>query len=403
MFNVDINALIHQANQVIRNERSRYDPILATVISHTHENKLQISAPGWEATGIPPSSGFVVWCENALVHATKLANEIYKKHTRVITVKTLIPYEEFEIWIFGRALFTVCKYQMIKKISMASLFPHAETKMKGFGPITFLDPEIEIINQYRRLYMPFPEHWQTAADLEANMFAVIKKRITGGAHENKTYSTVRTLRNHIYELMKSNDFGILVGHWAACHISGEDASHEKIQIVLNHDISPEQFVKKLGALLRDVSKTRFQHHTDDISVPGDYWLQRTTYYVGDSVERIALMDTFNCQTYEMVPYHIQDGIKIGGAYLICRLFMIDKWILRVLHELKIIKSSRAEHILTRLEYIRGIDRLKFGDQYAGIYKDPIILKRKLIRTQDQKFYPYVPMHHERQFGKLREI
>jgi hypothetical protein len=407
MFKADIPTLIKEAGLVIRAERSRYDSILMTVMAHTREHKLQISAPSWAINNVVPDS-FIIWSQNALHHATELANEIYTNHTHVVYVKTILPYDEFEIWVFGRTLFTVARYPQIKHVNMTLMFNGPMLDRDEFGQITFLNPEIELIRQYHTLYMPFPDLWPKAAILEAALHITSGGRKHETKHSNSTpYTIIRQLRRHIFDALKSYDLGILIGHWAIFHITGDDPQSEKIQIVLHHSLTPEIFVKKLGGILRDVSSIRMQHRTEDVHAPGDYWLQRTTYYVGDSVDRIALMDTFNCQQYELVPYVLQEGIKIGGAYLICRLFMIDRWILSILESTGRLKSevvrAKIDILYKRIAIVRTLDRFKFVDQYEGIWKDPVIEKRRVIRTQDKKFPPYYPAQYEKQFGKLRIV
>lgn len=415
MFKTDISALIESATAVIRRERSKMDPIIVTIVRYVREHKLQISAPQWPVDDHPPQDGFYIWSPNALRDSNALANEIYRNHTQIVYVKTLIPFEEFEVCVFGRSLFTVARYPQIKSENMMALYPVTHYESKQFGQFALLDPEIEIIQCYRQLYTPFPEHWPAAIALENRMYDAAHARITGGRHERSSSGHARTtpytvlgrLRHEIYRALKNHDLGVLVGHWAYGHLTGNIPQSEKIQLVLHQSLEPDTLLRKLHAVLRDVTTLRFSHRTEDVHTPGDYWLQRTTYYVGDSAERVAVMDTFNSSTYEMVPYIIDDGVKIGGAYLLCRMLMIDKWLLMGLARRGAIGADIAgpkiRLAFDRVGEIRRMDRLKFGDQYEGVWRDPVIEKRLIIKRQDKKYPPYYPAIHERQHGSLRTV
>lgn len=413
MFAVDVDKLIESAHNVIDNERSRYDPIVVTLAEYVRDHKLQISSPQWMLDPLHPplgGEGFAIWSSNALRDATAVANIICKKHTPLVIMKTLLPHEEFEIWVLNRRLVSVLRYPQIKGVDTSRLFAHTQVESKKFGSINFLDAEIEIMEQYHKLYMPFPDSWPKAAQIEDGMFnqLMIRYPIVGGAKTEKPDVLARQLRKHLFDSLQTTDLGILVGHWAVHHLLNEDPRGEKLQLIVPSGSRPEALARRLNNLLRDATHLKINHKTEEVHAPGDYWLRRTTYYLhSDSKEKISLMDTFNSQDYELIPYHIHQGVKIGNAFVLCRFLMIDKWILNVLTTMGLVpagaSSKKMEVIMRRVAQLRKMDKYKWGDQYDGVWKDPIIEKRALIKQQDVKFAPYIPHLYEKQFQRLRVI
>lgn len=409
MLTADLDTLIASAKIVIRSERSKYDPVLRTVIAHVADNKMQMSSPAWllDPKMPPISEPITIWSTQALRDATALTNIIYKTHTPVVYLKTLVAYEEFEIWILGRRMFTVLRYPQIKGINTAGLFTSTEVETKEFGKLRFLDPEIELIELYHKLYVPVPDMWARVAQLEEGLFNQLRLRypdVCGGAA--KPDSQIRNLREHLFASLKDVDLGILIGHWALYHLHGTDPRGEKLQLLTALD--PQSFTKKVNNLLRDATHMKVHYKTEPVHVPGDYWLARTTYYMHlDSTRKIGLLDTFNSLSYEMVPFHLIGGVRVGNAYVICRFLLVDKWMLAILEAMgllsKEVVGKKMLSLLSGITAARLMDKYKFMDQYDGIWRDPVIEKRKLVKQQNVKFSAYTPAMYEKQYGKLRQL
>jgi hypothetical protein len=322
-------------------------------------------------------------------------------------------------------MFVIYAYPQIKRVDTYKLFTHIDVEHTELGNLSFLDPEVEIMQQYHILYSPFPDQWEKAIMLEDEMFGIITTRYLGGktvaegaAPLKGSMKSAHVLKKTIYDGLATSDMGILVGHWAYYTITlhggqggqgGSEPLGEKVQIVIHPDTTPESIGEKLDNILRDKTNFKVSWRTEDAFIPHDYWLKRTTYYLtfesGDK-SRVPILDTFNSQDYELVPFHIVGGIKIGNAYTICRFFMVDKWILNVLEAMGLVPQQIAKtkiiSMYRKINVLRKMSDLIFGDQYDGIFRDLTAEKRKLIKEQE-KYSPYVPYMYELRNQRLRVL
>lgn len=311
-------------------------------------------------------------------------------------MKTNIPYMEFEISVLGRRMVRVNGYPRVRSMKTDKLFKTIEHK-----GLTFMDPEIELIDIYHQLYAPWPDEWETALKLEQKM--IESKEISGGDQKHIYNQESHKIRQSLFDQLAHSDMGILIGQWAYKEISGKAPSNEKIQLLVPTGWTPDIVCEKLDNLLRGVTKFKLSHKTEDVFIPKDMWLKRTTYYFTVDEKRIPIVDSYNSLDYEMVPYQITErGVKIGNPYVLCRFLMIDRWVINFLVQLNVLNADSAKNKIASI-YRTVADLRKregFGDQYDGVYKDAAVEKRKFIKAQEG-FRPYIPFQYEASFGKLR--
>lgn len=397
MFQSKIPDIHKEADGEIKKERESFKPIVETLINYVKEHKLCFSNPEWMATDVLPDV-FSVWSPDALVDANNITNEIYSKNCKVVFMKTNVPYMEFEISVLGRRFIRVNGYPRVRAMKTDKLFKTVEHK-----GIAFMDPEIELIDIYHQLYAPWPDEWPTAQILEAKMFDIHDTK--GGDAKHDFNAETHSIRASLFDQLATSDMGILVGQWAYKEISGKTPQNEKLQLLVPSGWTPDIVVQKLENLLRGVTKYKLSYKTEDVFIPKDLWLKRTTYYFNIGDKRAPIVDSYNSQDYEMVPYNLSErGVKIGNPFVICRFLMIDRWVISVLVQLGVLNAQSAKNKIASIYRTIADIRTRegFGDQYDGVYKDINVEKRKFIKEQEG-FRSYVPYQYEQKFGKLRTV
>jgi hypothetical protein len=207
--------------------------------------------------------------------------------------------------------------------------------------------------------------------------------------------------------MEYNDFSsILVGHWGFYELFPDSDPHnEKIQLLTS--LEPEDMLSRVESVLRDTTPLKLHYRTEEVFIPYDPHLRRTTYYFEFKGARMPLLDTFNSLSYEIVPWIVGDKkIKVGNPYVLNRFFLIDRWILNVLRHGGFITSEVYENkkniLLSKIHKLRSKKDMTGGTDYDGTYKDFTIERRRLLK-QEEKFRPYKPLEYMQKFKSLRTI
>jgi hypothetical protein len=293
-------------------------------------------------------------------------------------------------------------------------------------------PELELIALYHNLYQPYPNRWDENLELEKKVFTLMKNNmnlISGGKnkhtkrkhknenkienkdlpHEIKSHEDITKIRNFLYDT--NVEIGILIGSWAIVELyGGKRPYRSKLQYLPDIHVSDgnDNFtttLKNISDMLRDITKHKVYYRIDDISVAGDYWLKRATFYIN----KFPLLDVFNSLEYEIVPYLITNDRIIGNPYVLCRFFMINLWSVITLFIKKIINRQTLDNV--QISIINNLEKLRldkdnvFGLQYKGIMKNLVNEKKKMIIKEQatNSFYPYSPLSYFEERGHLREI
>jgi hypothetical protein len=415
MFNdIDFTELIDRAKSVINDDdRKKFQDVISHTLTHIKDNNICLSNPDlYNSTCLPEQIN--IYSTNPIKIANDICNIIYEEKSETSYLKTIIPYQELELSILNRVLFKFYKYPIIKGIDSQKVFLPISQTIDG---ITFklMDPSIELIEIYHKLYMPFPDDWEIYHNLESKLFDIANNKSGGAIGKNidkdrEDISDIRKIRTLIFEILENTNMGILVGHWAFAALDKTDKLpvFEKIQLLIPPDISDKDICKNINNILR-LEDHFVNYKTEQIHIPSDYWLYRTTYYITIDNKKHPILDTFNSQNYEIIPFIFEKykdvNLKIAHPYCICRFLLIDKYIINILGQMnllnEIIINKKINAILNILAKVR---LMKFDrDEYDGIYKDLNTEKKKLVKAQDQQFFPYVPKKYLESHGKLRHI
>ena len=399
---------LEKARKYIQEDRSFFNPIYHRILEFAKSRKLKLSNPDCLAEPGKIPNVITLYSSNALRDSNDLSNVLFD-HSPIIFLKTVIPYEEFDVSILNRHVVKFLAYPKVKHIKTDQIFQSIPVKINN-TTLDNIDPKIELIEIYHQLYMPFPEKWDMALKLEDEIFRQVSKVTEGGAKRGiqERNEFTRKVRTALYDAMEYNDLGaILIGHWGYYELFPDSDPHnEKIQFIT--DLEPSTIQEKVENILRDVTPLKLNHKTEETHIPHDPHLRRTTYYFEFKGARIPLFDTFNSSTYEMVAWiGIGDKkIRVGNPYVLSRFFLIDRWILNVLHKGGLIPEdvyrNKSIALVDKVSELRGKKELTGGTDYIGVYKNFVIERRKLLK-QEEKFRPYRPLEYKARFGSLRAM
>lgn len=401
----NIESTIQSGITKIRQERKQtFGKVWSVIIAHATESGAHFSNPDWLSDIKQVPDTFSIFCDNALKFANDISNILFQQFTKVVYMKTVIPYFEFEIYVIGRKLMIIRAYPIIKNVKTYKLFKPISVE-SDFGPVLFINPIVELIDRYRMLYSPNPDVWQNSVIFEDTLYNLATGNTIRNIQESKSRSPLSVIRRILFK--NADQLGILIGSWAYhVYTKTQISEFSKIQILASQGNKPSDIAEKINNIIRDITKCKVTYRTESTYIPYDYWLLRTTYYITIDRKEYALIDTFNSLDYELIPYHIIDGVQVGNVFVICRFMLIDLWIVTVLKEIKILTESMANvkknEILFMISKLRVMTKYAYGEQYDGVYKDLVSEKRKLTREQE-KYRPYVPMYHVQKTQEVRKI
>jgi hypothetical protein len=394
--------LLKQAVEHVETDRAMFDRVLQAILKFAASHKLRLSNPESIRDNALPTV-INIYAADGLRTANNLANDLYSL-TPIVFMKTVIPYEEFEISVLNRQVARIYAYPRVRHIRTEKLFRSVPIKLDGIDVET-MHREIELIAIYHTLYKPFPDKWSEAVALERALW-----NIKGGSAPADKVGFVREVRSALYAAMEFTDLGVLVGHWGYHELTG--TGHEPVQDKLQilSDAEPEAMRERVEGLLADVSPVKLQWKTEEVFIPHDMLLRRTTFYFDWQGKRTPLFDMYNSLQYEIVP--VVTGqvkkLRVGNPYVLQRFFLIDLWTIAVLETGNYIPREVATQkravLLERVSELRAErwTAMCGGDEYVGTYKDLAIERRRVLK-QEEKFRPYKPLEYFERFGKLRQM
>ncbi len=338
-----------KAIEVIREDRARYTTVYESIAAFIKRESLIVS----DVTHLvgapdPIAFGFQIYSQTPLEHAKKLT-DILVKLSPFVKMRA-VTIEEYVIEYDTRVMATI--YQI----------PHKSETIKNIimpielDGILYMPVEIELIDIYRQLTSleDFAKYDENRA-LEQKLFAKLDERLPmiGGASpcEQAKRIEAETLKQVIMEdfLTKYRGYA-LIGDWACDVYAGRvQPNKEKIQIVIDHPI--EQFADALTQYLDELTNFSLVWREQKLYLLKDFRTTRYTFYVqlpvrGNILEK-AIIDVFNCGNFELVPTVTMRNTVLGAPFVLCRFFMIDIWIMRLIEQVHGVSSATLQLFIKR--------------------------------------------------------
>ena len=394
-----------------------------------------------------------IYCSSPFKHGNNLINIIAERIensktpnlSKWLVLRTAIPHKLLSITYKGREFVKIhCLYSQKIKDLNSIIKP---VSCKGFyieENISLLPYEIELIDIYRRLYMPNAEcvnKWEDLIEIEPYLVSETNKRI-----KNKIFTEIKkggavdssTIKQMIlFKMLPDSNF-VLIGEWAVRIIewglSGGNLfkSQEKIQIISETEIK-ETFdnIKTHIKTILPSSPFDITYREHDLHIPKDLRIKRYTIYLSTPcdkegkcpVKQMTIMDVFTNASYELIPWISSNRflkkknkeypiIKIGNPYVLLRFFMLDLWILRIIFAknllIKNVAQKKIDSIWISINKIRnpnklgGIINKSFSlENYIGKYHSEIVHFKNIIKSQ--KIPDYFPYKWKKEMKSYRKI
>lgn len=448
MFNISkvlVDGELTHVPPEIQADRDRFHPITALVLAYCAQHELAVNNPNLIVYNDVPMdhlqrTTFVVdvYSDNPLKHGNDITNEIYEQCTKYVFLKTVIPSRDLEINVLGRLCVKLHRYPSIKQQNVSSSMTHITRVLKQFNDtrVTIIDPAVQLLETYHRLYKPFPETWKSVRQIEKILFESYRWQVPGvddptsspyfavQAGRSRSQSRARTstrtstpahdtntavqIRTELYSRISTcYPEVVLLGSWAMKSLADPQlvhTTHDRLQMMVL-PFEPDAWLEKFRNI---VSEYPLSVNTLDVPVLDDYWLKRCTVSATINGERVAIAELYNSLAYEMVPYvETTSGHRVGNPWVLARFLLVDRLVTSFLVATHTLTSAvlerRSTDVFNNIKRLRELHTLRGGDAHEGIYRDQRMMLKLLVQSQDKKIYPYEPDTHMQRDGHLREI
>ena len=370
-----------------------------------------------------------LYCDNTYNMAKSLADCLYDVSdphvsSKTVSMRTDIKHKEFTVTVHGRLFFKIFALDKYRGIELIKLMgPATRPGYLTKRPIKLISEEMQLIDIYRSLYSPLKvANWQDCLIAEDKLYNLIKEtivkksthEISGGDPrvEEMFGSQEKITKSFIDELLIS-DFiksvnGILIGDYAL-NALGLEESPSRVQIISdrNMDDIVKSIEVSLGQTKKNIKDIKIKYVKYPLNIPSDFQITKHTVYLVNQ-EQVPIMDVFNCAQYELIPYEPgtgdYKGMFIANPFVTLRFKFIDLWVLKIILNLgtdnpEFIRK-RSHNIINSVEklrsYVHKIIKENSFDifqltNYAGVYTNELVAKKKLIKEVGIRFPIYYPV------------
>lgn len=426
---------------------------------------------------------YVLYSQKAFVQANELTNLIaagqdYSKGGKIVTLVTKLPYKRYEIVVDNRTLVSMYHLQPLQGLD-SLILPIKEKSELGYT-LTILSPEVYLLNCYHTLCSPQEVgSWEQALRDETKLFQLMNHRLNdlfnavliGGSNnflggkeeqkesndetkkqkkeqkENKKIDYKMVEQKLLRDVIDNNEEVIMVGEHAITIINDRN--------FLNlSDWQPTKLISVIGNLQQITERVKKVFPDNSITqqsklVPilEDFRLERGVIKLDDK----EVMYVYSASQYDCIPYNVvsakKSKIRIGSPFVLMRFLLVDLWMVRWIHHIKMIDDvfakTRIKNIVKVIVSLRtklqdpkidiktmsvssdtllgtkiitklptNIKDSYFGDEselgllgkkYMGQYISEYLAVKLLLAQSDKKFPPYYPQRHLLEHGNYRAI
>ena len=411
----DVLAEARKSRHVVQ---MQYLPIYKAVIDYVRGNGLMLSdVETLVRRERSVMSVFAIYGGDISRHANRLANILAGINIYVV-MYTTTRGEDYSITVDGNRM--VQLYDVHARLA-ASIVPVVVDGVKMYPP------EMELIEVYHRLYLPnYAGEWGGLCEVEGVLRAAAlgggadggadggrrkrgrdkkKDRGEGEAQGEKKGGPLWTAAV-VMGWLRGRDDCLVVGVNAVNVMAGVDRYVQKFQVVTGGDV--EGVVDGFAAMVLQCSGARVQRKLHRVGLATEPRLTKTVVSVArEGGGYTAVLDVFNAATYELVPYTVRAGVKVGHPYVVKMFLLIDLWLVRILGALKLMDRGGVERIAAGIAGDMGrVDEVggafgSGGEEYLGVHVDLARFKQKA--SLENGCYPYYPEQQRYQKGGYRQV
>lgn len=379
-----------------------------------------------------------LYTDEPFIHAKAIADKIFiessKLHfdVKTVAIESKIKHKYFIVWLNARVIATVAKLdkyrtvkisEAIEPIRVRPIFDNKEVDDAHPRYVLCLNALTLLIQIYQRLYTPYNAKKQYSytelLTMENSLYNVMSsdKKVIGGSEDRVHYKDLNAITREILKEMQRNrdtNKYVIVGDYAI------DALCNNIDTMLNIDTrkhlqvvtatDPQDVLGVVDHIAhRVLAKSKVKYDVSvvkyNITLPGDPFLLRHTYYLDHGDSRHTLLEVFNSTSYELLPIVCKCGLTYGGWFALLRFRLIDVYnthllmhlgsydkFAAVLQKLKQSFDELRTHVYSVL-HKNPLDVFSVhASSYAGVSIDANILMKKLAsdtKFMYTKYYPYL--------------
>ena len=368
--------------------------IFKKINDYIEKNKLILSNP-YLLAGIEenPIKTYVLYGSDIFIHANNIANEIAKITIHVFLF-TNVKNQDFTIKVNGMDI--VQLYNISKKLKNLVL-PIEKNNLLLYPP------EFDLMEIYYKLYSPlFSKDWPELENIKNIIEAqfISRKEILGGLIVKKEKKFDNSI---IFNWLKNRTDYIIIGINAIELLNDSRNYNKKVQIITSTNI--DVIVKEIKSYIFQSTGLYINVNTNNLLVPFDLRLNKSTISIKLDNNRIYVLDIFNNAQYDLVPFTTYNGFQLGYPNVLKMFLLIDIRFSRVMHILNVINSTQLNKSISILfDYLTRINKLdnkKFIEEYLGVISDYSKYKKKL--GLGNIYFPYSPEQYRYQNGEYRKI
>jgi hypothetical protein len=386
-----------EAVQVISEDRARYTNVYSAIESYVHQHKLILSDRGLLAGVVDKLAfNYLIYTSTPDVHARGLADALGKLNNSLVKMRA-ITINEYAVEYDSRVMATIFRIQSKRGLSMEKLIIPWE-----HGKLLYLPTEIELMSVYHDLYSVDEfDKFEENTRVEKILFAQLSQRIevlgAGDCLEAKRTEVENLKQAIVMDFLPRYSGYAMIGQWA-CHLYSSgmtlEGHREKIQLVIDHSV--DQFEDALVDYLSELTKFTVVRREQKLYIPKDFRTLRYTFYIqlpinGSMMEK-AIIDVFNCGSFDLIPARRIGDILVGAPAVVCRFLTIDLWTMRLIERLgSVSKVALREFISTCYANIKSMrERPNESTEYIGVYREFAIDKKINNATLSAEEPPYYP-------------
>jgi hypothetical protein len=349
-----------------------------------------------------------LFCDNTFGVAKELAQKLADVNSphipaRTVAMRTEIKNAEFIIAINARILFKLYALRRYKGVDLYTLItPSLRKSYLSDIDINCINESMQLIDIYRDLYSPAKfDTWQYDLRAEPILFDAL------GSHAQITGGSKFIPKKDICADIARKLPGVLIGEFALVSLGLSSTQPIRVQLISDDTIENIRLavVRLLENDFRNVhiASHEVTYIEYPLNLPNDFQITKHTIYIDNGKDKLPILDVFNSTCYELIPYSEAkaDGkpVKIANPWVIMRFLFIDIWILKLVTALGTKMTDKISHLLTQAASLRKhiYDDLPATFQlnnYAGVYTNEAVAKKKMIKDVGQKFPTYYPVRSE---------
>ena len=392
----DVLAEAKKSGHVVQEQ---YFPIYKAVINYVREEGLMLSdVETLVKKERSAMSVFTIYGEDISRHANRLANILAEINIYVV-MYTTTKDEDFSITVDGNRM--VQFYNVHARLA-ASIVPVVVDGVRMYPP------EMELIDVYHKLYLPsYAAEWDRLSDVEGVLRGEVARRVggtEGGKDKGKGKGGVPWSAAVVMGWLRGREDCLIVGVNAINIMEGVDKYVQKFQVVTSGDV--DKFIDGFASMVFQCSGVRVQKKLHRVGLATEPRLTKTVVSVAkDGGGCTAVLDVFNAAAFELVPYTVRVGVRVGHPYVVRMFLLIDLWLVRILGTLKLMDKGGVDRIAAGIiDDMKRIDKfggaVRGGEEYLGVHVDLARFKQKA--SLDNGVYPYYPEQQRYQKGGYRQ-